>query len=177
MAAQREVCIAEQRPPVGPEIRRVVGRSVVAAINQGPISRDKTVRELYGELVRKIFDAWGKQEFRRMYAKFYAEITAEQERTKTKVDWFGMLPAPRDRCATDSQLLMLAEKSGELGILVHNFIQEAANKRNGLKEVAAIVRELRFSGKPLDAKLADNIEGAVKHLDSKYSLEDFAEVS
>jgi hypothetical protein len=93
------------------------------------------------------------------------------------VDWFYKLPRPNDACATDSQLFLLAEKSGELSVLVHNFVQEAANKKDGLDEVARLVRKMKFGGKPLMAKLADNIEGAVKHLHSKYELEEFVDIS
>jgi len=177
MAAQRELCTVEPKPPVGPVIRRVVGRDVVEAHLAGPAARDKTVRELHGELLAKIFKAWGNPEFRAKYEGFYAEVKAGQGREKTKVDWFYKLPRPNDACATDSQLFLLAEKSGELSVLVHNFVQEAANKKDGLDEVARLVRKMKFGGKPLMAKLADNIEGAVKHLHSKYELEEFVDIS
>ena len=178
MAAQREHCTVEPRPPLaGPEIRKLVGRSVVDANHVGPTSRDKTVRELHTELLAKIFEAWESQKFRKKYAEFYKEVKAGQERPKTRVEWFGLLPAPNDRCATNSQLFLLADKTGELGVLVHDFVREAANKTGGLEEVARIVREMRFGGKPLMAKLADHIEGAVNHLLSKYDPAEFTEMS
>jgi len=178
MAAQRELCTVEPKPPLaGPEIRKLVGRSVVDANHVGPARRDKTVRELHTELLAKIFEAWESQKFRKKYAEFYKEVKVGQERLKTKVDWFCLLPAPNDRCATDSQLFLLAEKTGELGVLVHDFVREAANKTDGLEEVARIVREMRFGGRPLMAKLADNIEGAVDHVQAKYDLDDFTEIS
>lgn len=177
MAAQRELCTANLKLLEGPVIRRVVGRAVVEGHLAGPLGRDKTVRELYDELLVKIFKAWGNPEFRQRYESFYAEVKAGQERPKTRVDWFYMLPQPKDGCATDGQLFLLAEKSGGLSVLVHDFVKGAANKRDGLGEVARIVRRMKFGGKPLMAKLADNIQGAVNHLQSKYDLDEFADIS